>query len=237
MLVQTLAAAAAVGGCRFDAPSYEGTSYACEAPDERCPPGFRCVGGRCIDDAIDAAVATRTVRAEVAYDTSIRSDAPTANDGALDFLEMDAAPRRVSLVFVDFTVIATDAQVVGAEFHASVFDPIETGAFQLYPITESWTETAATWEQREPGVPWSGGLSVPTLDANALLGEAAPRAIGATAWTLDAAIIQGWIATPPSNFGFAAVSSSPDGRGGQMRSSEYATADERPYVLVTLVAP
>lgn len=245
-LVQALATAAATAaagtGCRFEAPSYDGTSYACEPPNASCPPGYVCVDGRCTTGGppdVDAApVNTQTMRVEVGYDVSILSDDPITNGAALQFLEMDAAPRRVTLVYFDLSAFATDTQVVSAEFHATVFDPIETGAFQLYPLVESWTEAGATWDERAPGVPWSGGLSRPTLDADSLLGEFAPRTAGATMAALDRALVQGWITAPASNFGFAGVSSSPDGRGGQLRSSEYAAAPaERPYLLVTIAAP
>jgi hypothetical protein len=233
-----LAASTAVAGCKFEAPSYEGTSYTCPPPAARCPAGYACVGGVCVSgDDVDAAVNTTTMRVEVAYDTSILSDVPTQNGAALEFLEMDAAPRRVALVKFDLAAFAIDAQVVGAELHVIVIDPLETGTFQLFPLTESWTETGATWDEREAGVPWSGGLSRPTLDANALLGEAAPRVAGAAAVTLDAAQVQAWIATAASNHGFAVVSTSPDGRGGRFHSSEYMTAAERPYLNVTIVAP
>lgn len=232
-----LLVASAVVGCRFEAPSYEGTSYTCPPPESRCPAGYACVDGVCVAGGVDAAVNTTTMRIEVAYDTSILSDAPTQNGAVLGFLEMDAAPRRVALVHFDLTSFAAGTQVVGAQFHVVVFDPLETGTFQLFPLIESWTETGATWDEREPGVPWSGGLSRPTLDANALLGEMSPRAAGAASVTLDPAVVQSWIATPSQNHGFAVVSTSPDGRGGQMRSSEFMTAADQPYLLVTIVAP
>ncbi|HUQ04229.1 MAG TPA: DNRLRE domain-containing protein [Kofleriaceae bacterium] len=245
-LVQALATAAlaAAGGCRFDAPAYDGTRYACAPPDERCPPGHVCVDGFCASGEgppgdVDAApVNTSTMRVEVAYDTSILSDATTQNGAALEFLEMDAAPRRVALVQLDLAGLPADATVVAAELHVTIFDPLESGTFQLFPLTESWSEAGATWDEREPGVPWSGGLSVPTLDANALLGEFAPRVAGDAVAALDAALVQGWLTAPGTNYGFAVVSTSPDGRGGQMRSSEYAAAPaERPYVLVMVAAP
>jgi hypothetical protein len=225
-------------GCKFDAPSYEGTSYTCPPPAARCPAGHDCVDGVCVSaDDVDATVNTTTMRVEVAYDVSILSDAPTQNGAALEFLEMDAAPRRVALIQFDLTGFPTDAQVVGAELRVVVFDPLETGTFQLFPLTESWTETGATWDERETGVPWSGGPSRPSLDANALLGEFAPRVAGAAAVGLDAARVQRWIAMPAGNHGFAVVSTSPDGRGGRFHSREYMTAADRPYLNVALVAP
>jgi hypothetical protein len=205
-----------------------------------------CVDGRCTTGAppdappdIDAMPPpnTQMMRVEVGFDVSILSDDPTTNGAALDFLEMDATPRRVALLFFDFHELPSGTRVVAADFHAMVTDPIETGAFQFFPLTESWTE-AATWDEREPGVPWSGGLSRPTLDANALFGEFAPRVLGAASAALDPAMVQAWIATPASNYGFAVVSSSPDGRGGRIRSSEYAAAPaEQPYMLVTVASP
>jgi len=241
LAVAAAVVAVAVGGaCRFEAPAFEGTSYACPPPDERCPPGFVCVDGRCTTGAgdVDAAPDTLPVRVDVTYDTSIRSNEPNVNDGPLQFLEIDASPRKVSLVFVDLTTIAADAQVLGASFGATVFDPLENGTFQLYPLTESWTEDGATFVEREPGVPWTAtGMGVPTLDAGALLGELAPRVAGAATAALDAALVQGWVTSPATNHGFAIVSTSPDGRGGQLRSSEYTVVDERPFLVVTLAAP
>lgn len=252
MKYRLLLAVAMVGGCRFDAPSFDGTSYACEAPDEACPAGFSCVEGRCvtgeqgpdvdaataIDADVDAApVRTEMRRIEIAYDTWIRSDAPAQNEGA-DDLSIDASPRHVALVELALGELAPGTVVFGAEMHVTVFDPIETGTYQLYPLTESWGEMTATFDEREPGVPWSSeGLSVPTLDANARLGEFAPRTNGPATVALDITAIEGWIAAPATNHGFAIVSTSPDGRGGQIRSRETTAAEERPYVLLTVAAP
>jgi hypothetical protein len=250
-LVQALAIAAfaAGGGCRFEAPAYDGTRYACAPPDDRCPPGFACVDGFCTSgegppEGVDAGevdtappVNTSSMRVAVAYDTSILSDATAQNGGAREFLEMDAAPRRVTLIELDLSGLPA-APVLSATLHVTVFDPLESGTFQLFPLTESWTEAGATWEEREPGVPWSGGLSVPTLDANALLGELAPRDIGNAIVALDETVVEGWLAAPATNHGFAIVSTSPDGRGGQLRSREYAAAPaERPFAIVTVAAP
>lgn len=256
-LVQALATAlgtvAGASGCHFDAPAYDGTRYACAPPDERCPEGFSCIDGFCASgggeappDAVDAGdvdgepppVNTTSMRVELAHDTSILSDAPTQNGGARELIEVDAAPRRVTLIELDLSGLPVGATVVVATLHVTVFDPLESGTFQLFPITESWTETGATWEEREPGVPWSGGLSVPTLDPDALLGELAPRDVGNAIVVLDPAIVGGWLAAPATNHGFAMVSTSPDGRGGQMRSREYAaTPSERPFAIITIAQP
>jgi hypothetical protein len=255
---QTLVTVAlTVGGCRFDAPSFEGTSYACEAPDDTCPAGFSCVEGRCvtgghgggdgdvvdgpaaaIDAGIDTAPAgTEMRRIEIAFDTTIRSEDPTTNDGAID-LSIDASPRHVALVQLDLTSLPPGTVVLGAILHVTVFDPIETGTYQLYPLTEAWGESTATFEERQPGVPWSNeGISVPTLDANTRLGEFAPRTNGPTILGFNTLAIEGWIDAPATNHGFAIVSTSPDGRGGQIRSRETSVVANRPYMILTIAAP
>jgi hypothetical protein len=245
-------AVAAVGACRFEEPSFDGTSYACAPPDESCPPGFSCMAGRCMtvegapdvdaapasDGEVDAGpVRTEMRRIEVAYDTTIRSDAPDTNEGA-DDLSIDASPRHVALVALALESLPPGTVVFVAKLHVTVFDPIETGTYEIYPLTESWGETTATFEEREPGVPWSTeGLSVPSLDANARLGVFAPRANGPSTVALDITQIEAWIAAPETNHGFAIVSTSPDGRGGEIRSRETAVAAERPYVTLTISSP
>lgn len=252
--------------CRFDA-HFDGTSYACAAPTYSCPPGFACHDGRCTqggdDEVVDGAPAApddggpsdasvppgspREVtfgerddsdHRDVTSDTTLLSADPDRNVGALEGVEIDADPPKVTLLRFDLAAIPPSATVVAASLDVVVFDPIESGAFRLHPLQESWSESAATWNQRAAGVPWAGpGASGASADTARLLAELAPRAIGAITVPLEPTIVQGWVAAPATNHGFVWISTSPDGRGGQLRSREAATASERPRLRLLVLLP
>lgn len=262
------AAASVAAGCAFDPPGFDGTSYACARVEPACPAGFECIDGRCLaagepgaaPDAGEAAPPTGADAAApdappgaatvtfgerddadvrgVTSDTTLHLLDPTVNVGGDAFLEIDADPIKVALLRFDLSAIPPGATVVGATLDVVVFDPIESGAFRLFPLTEAWSEDAATYVLREPGVPWTGpGATAPSADLTRLVAEVAPRDVAPVAIALDPAVVAGWIAAPATNQGVVWTSTSPDGRGGQLRSSEHEVAAERPLLRVTYLAP
>lgn len=247
-------------GCGFESPSFEGTAYRCELPAASCPPGFTCLGGVCLagedaavpedgDDGdgppadVDAAPDLDPTFGErpdaeftnVNLDTSLASDEPTGPArGGTDFLEIDAGPETVTLMRFELSALPTTATVVSATLEVTVFDPLENGEFEGHAVLQSWAELTATWNDRDVGMPWAGpGASNASRD-NAVLGTFAPRTTGTFTVTLAPAIVQGWIDAPATNFGFRWHSTSNDGRGGQLRSSEYPVALERPILRLVL---
>jgi hypothetical protein len=174
-----------------------------------------------------------TLRFEPDADTTIRSDAPTTNDGPLDFLEIDADPPKIALMYFDISAIPPGATVLAAHLEAVMIDPFETGTMQVFPLTESWTEDGATFIEREPGVLWtSPGAGELSSDRATLLGEITPDTIAPIVVPLDVARVQAWVESPDQNFGISFISTSADGRGGQMNSREWIVADERPVLQV-----
>ena len=249
----SLATIALVGACRFDSPGYDGTRYACAA-DQTCPAGFVCVDGWCTDDPVDASLegadatpllatdaapepGVLTRRFGVEFDTTLYASSPTSNDGANQALSIDADPLATTVMYFDLSSIPPDAIVLAASIDAYAFDPIETGAFEIYPLVESWNEGQATFVERKTGLVWAGpGAAAPSRDA-ALLAELEARDIGLITFTLDVAGVQAWVSASEQNVGIVLVSSSPDGRGGQLRSGEYTVVAERPYLDVTYRLP
>jgi hypothetical protein len=265
LFLSTVLVAATAAGCRFEAPGFDGTEYACgSGPELECPSGFTCVDGRCVvpagppDDEPDAAavvvdapveppadarpqITTLTFgeragadRTGVAADVTLMADNPNTNVGSLEGVEIDADPLRITLMRFDLSAIPSDATVMSAELLVSLFDPLESGTFQLHRVPQSWTEAGATWNQRAPGAPWAvPGAGAPGFGGAGPIAEIAPRAVDALTIPLEVATVQAWVDAPAANFGLAWVSTSGDGRGGQLRSREYATVNERPLLRVT----
>ncbi|MCE9579397.1 MAG: DNRLRE domain-containing protein [Deltaproteobacteria bacterium] len=255
--------ASGAAGCGFASPGYDGTSYACAATAPLCPPGFTCEGGQCrqgdiapdppdaplappafdatitVPDAAPPVTATFGERPDadhqnVTIDTTITDADPTANDGASERDAIDASPIASTLMRFDLRAIPPGAIVTAASLDVVVNDPIESGTFRLLPLTEAWTEDGATFLERKAGVLWTApGALTPSSDPTRVLGEIAARAIEPITITLDPAVVQAWVTAPAANDGFVWISTSPDGRGGQIRSREYTDATLRPLLRVT----
>ncbi len=254
-----MATIATMAACGFQSPAYDGTAYACAATVPHCPPGFTCQGDRCLRDdgpppsadaaltptdaapiPPDGALVTTTFGERsfadhqgVTIDTTISANDPDVNLAADEIVAIDATPVKATLMRFDLTAIPPGAAVQSATLDVFVPDPIETGSFRLHALTEAWTEDGATFVDRQAGVPWTAPGAVAPSSDPAVLADIEARTIGPTTLILDAAIVQGWVAAPGANLGFVWISTSPDGRGGELRSSEYVVANERPLLRVT----
>lgn len=257
-----LAAIALVAGCRFDAPSFEGTSFRCDPPDERCPDGFECVGGMCVvpgddqpdapDDDVDAPpppddgapdaqfdpTPTFGDRSDADYqnvtdDTTIESGAPDTINGADPSVDIDASPLRSALLRFDLSALPPASVVTAAVLEVTVLDPLETGSFDGHLVAESWSELTGTWNVRITGLPWLGA-GVTGASRGARIASFAPRNTGRATVSLSPAAVQAWIASPADNYGIVWISTSTDGRGGQFYAREHPVELERPILRLTL---
>lgn len=258
-----LTLAAAVAGCRFDAPSFEGTRFRCDPPDERCPDGFRCEAGRCVpaddDGEVDAAGAEVDAdpspddgppdapldstpsfgdRSDADFqnvtdDTTIEAAVPDTINGADPSVDIDTSPLKSALLRFDLSALPPTAVVTAAELEVTVLDPIETGSLDGHLVAESWSELTGTWNVRITGLPWLGA-GVTGASRGARIASFAPRTIGRATVSLSPAAVQAWIANPADNFGILWISTSPDGRGGQFYTREHPVELERPILRLTL---
>ena len=170
----------------------------------------------------------------VTIDAELNEDNPTLNQGGQPRIGIDAAPRATGLLQFDLSSLPTTTKVVSAELTIEVSDPIETGEYEIYAVTEAWNEGQVTWNNRSNGNSWkSVGVGTESRAATPMA-ICAPRDLGSFTFALDAATVEGWIANPASNHGMAWFSTSPDGRGGNFRSSEFDTANERPILQLVL---
>jgi hypothetical protein len=170
----------------------------------------------------------------VTIDSNINEDNPTANHGGAGGMGIDAQPRETGLLQFDLTSLPLGATCLSAELEMSVSDPIETGDYQIYPLLEAWVESEVTWNVRKSGRAWSDPGAGPGSRSSVPMGSTAPRSPGTITVTLDPVVVQQWIQDPSSNHGMAWVSTSPDGRGGEFRSSENSDATLRPLLHLVL---
>jgi hypothetical protein len=252
-----LAPVLAAAGCQFEAPSFDGTRFRCEPPDERCPDGFHCENGQCVTGDLDGPPAgvdgdgapgpdgavdlqpTFGDRPDadhqgVTDDATLDEDTPDPPRGAFDYLEIDAGPQRVMVMRFDVSSLPTTATVIAAELELDVFDPLENGAFEAYEVKQSWVEPTVTWNVRDTGVPWGGLGASGASRGITRIATFSPRNIGTAVVSLNTAEVQSWIVTPGANHGLVWISTSPDGRGGQITSSESSNILQRPLLRLTL---
>jgi hypothetical protein len=169
----------------------------------------------------------------VTFDATLREESPNQNNGGGGILAVDAQPRTRTLLEIDLDSVPAALHCQEAKLTMFVNDPIETGDYQLYAVSESWNENETTWNNRKNGSSWQDSGAGPGSRAATPMGSGAPRTTGDATFTLDCATIDAWIQDPGSNHGMVWVSTSPDGRGGEFHSSEHNDATTRP--LLTLV--
>ena len=112
--------------------------------------------------------------------------------------------------------------------------------YHIYALNRTWTENQVTWNQAASGTPWEIAGASGLLDRDGtLLGMipvAANGTIGATLNDDGVAAVQSWVNNPSSNAGLIVVTTG-GADGVYFRSSEYATAGERPRLTVSYDPP
>jgi hypothetical protein len=169
----------------------------------------------------------------VTRDTYLRSDYPDDTYGHDTTVAADAAPETIGLLRFDLSGLPP-GQVISATLTLHVNDPLESGDFKLFPLLESWSEDTATYNQRKSGTPWTTAGAGPGSRANAPALTWTPRTIGFYDVALPPALVTLWRDAPADNFGLAFVSTSTDGRGGQIDSRDAADVTLRPLLIVVV---
>jgi RHS repeat-associated protein len=134
--------------------------------------------------------------------------------------------------------IPAGARVLDAEFGVWSVTTIGSGATNnVHALTRGFSETGATWNQAQPGVPWTspGGDFDPTV-GDVVIGNSNDPAW--RFWYIDP-IVQGWVDDPQSNAGLLlklADETSPAERTLYL-SSEAAEPKLRPKLTVVYTEP
>jgi hypothetical protein len=141
-------------------------------------------------------------------DTFVWSATPGEPHGDEPQVSVDTEDSETTLVWFDLSAIPANAQVVTATFKVRTDDEADEGGgtVLVYPLLETWSELDATWLLRAPSMSWSAVGARPPSRATTAIGSFSPAAVN-TSYNvaLSPAAVQGWIAQPATNRGFALV--------------------------------
>jgi hypothetical protein len=177
----------------------------------------------------------------VTADTCIEVTSQTRTNGDDTILEVDGQSSATTILIVfDLEALPANAIVETAHLEYSTTGNVSGSDNGVFLMLEDWDETEASWLERRIGESW------------ATTGAEAPGSRGATAFAtfvsdvadtrftveLEApgrAAIEGWLANPTSNFGFALATAA--STGWALRSSEHPETATRPSLQLVLLVP
>ena len=176
-------------------------------------------------------------------DTYLSEGSPTTNRGSLSELRADGdtggGADDEALLRWDVSQVPAGATITSAYINITINNS-SGGTYQIYALNRDWNELEATWNNTATGVPWQIAGAKGALDRDAtLLGIFPVGSTGTILATLNAsgtARVQSWVDSPATNHGLIVVSTA-SGDGVYFRSSEYATASERPRITITYNPP
>jgi hypothetical protein len=126
-------------------------------------------------------------------DTYTNSADPTTNYGAQKTLDVDAA-KEITYIQFNLASVPTGASISQATLKLYVNTVVTAGAFEVYAVNGTWTESALTYDLAPAlGSVIDASVPITTADKNQYI------LIPMTS------TVQGWIDTPSSNNGIALV--------------------------------
>ena len=171
-------------------------------------------------------------------DTDIYEGAPSTRFGLPPY-DIEIVAGRDStgkqdkiLIRFDLSGLPVGATITSATLRLNLVGTSGTGSFNigLYKIIKTWVETTATWSNFSA----SGNFDTTRQAVTSV-------ALGSTGfkeWTVPVAVVNGWFATPSSNYGLTLVyESTTKGPDYQFASKEYATVASRPQLVVNYTLP
>ncbi len=185
-----------------------------------------------------------------ARDAHIRQANPTFNYGVSTPLMVDSdepagSSNDVStLLYWDLSSIPAGSTIQSAAIAIYVEDVTAAPGYDLYDMTQAWTEgtgngsatgNGATWNTFDGSNAWPGGAGASGSRGSTVLANFAPTATGAYQTSLNAAgrsVLQGWVNTPANNKGFM-ISAGATTNGLDFTSKEGAAVANRPRLEVT----
>jgi hypothetical protein len=174
-------------------------------------------------------------------DTTISSSTPTTNYGttALTYIGHAGTNTDRTLIKMDLSSIPSGNVGSAATFSLWLFDDLSSNVrdFRIYRTKRDWVEAQATWNIWKTSNSWStaGGFHADDCEQTDIGSRSmtATESVGEKQWTMTVSALQEmWNGTFTNNgFLFKADTESSDSYG--FRASDYATAGERPKLVIT----
>ena len=189
-----------------------------------------------------------------ARDAHIGQANPTYNYGAATPLMVDSdepsgSSNDVSaLLYWDLASIPAGSTIQSASVAIYVEDVTASPGFDLYDMTQAWTEgtgtgsatgDGATWNTYDGSNSWPGGAGGASDRGSAALANFTPTSTGsyqASLNTTGLAMLESWINIPANNKGFMVHAGSTT-NGLDFTSKEGTTVTNRPKLSITYCAP
>jgi hypothetical protein len=174
----------------------------------------------------------------VASDTFVTSLLPATNYGTERTIDIESVGEdQVGLLRFDLSSLPTTAAVMVGELRLATSNGAGTNSAdptRIYQVLEAWDALGATYDLRSSGTPWTSPGVGPGSRDTVILASFTPAAV-ATEYViaLPAAVVQGWVTSPATNFGLALVDAGAD--DAAFCSSEHNTNAMRPELVVTYV--
>jgi hypothetical protein len=177
----------------------------------------------------------QTVTVLGAADTAINSFAPSFNYGAATVFNVRSDTVSTYVGMMRFDLSAQAGTVVAATLRISTSNAaLSNGRIELTRILEPWDEGAqiggtgvANYTVRQGTTTWTAAGCGPGSRDGVALGEFQPYATN-TRYdvTLQTSVVQGWIADPTTNHGFALIASATGNDTVSFYARESATPPE-----------
>jgi len=180
---------------------------------------------------------TLVLGAAATLDTHINNGNPNENKGNDSELRIgkEAGSAKRILMRFDLSSVPLGSIITGANLQINRTSSSKAQAYKFHRLTESWTESGATWNSRNGTNNWSpsaGGTFIATPFASLNPGTTTGiKTVGITS------AVQFWVDNAASNFGFLAKREL-ENNGDEHRwgSSENSNALRQPQLTVTYIA-
>jgi hypothetical protein len=181
--------------------------------------------------------APTTVTLAPSADTDIDSSKPTSNFGSATQIWVSSQRIARTLARFDLTGIPAGRQVLSAKLrlYLAAMTPDEATknlALEVHAMTQSWTETGATWINAAAGTPWTpspGGSYRSSADAALVLPKEAED--GQSLEFELAALAQEWVDAPSANAGLIVINTT--SASDLLKFSSKEASSNRPQLVVT----
>jgi hypothetical protein len=174
-------------------------------------------------------------------DTYIDGGSTATNYGTAATLAVSGKPDDGALLKWDLSSIPAGSTLQSATLSLNVTGTT-ANTYEIYELKRSWTESQATWKKATSAINWQTAGADGSLDrGTTVLGTVTASAIGSLNVVLNAAglaVVQGWVNSPATNFGFVLQDYVNTNKDDLVFSSKEATiAANRPQLQIIYNPP